>query len=421
MAITWRNVEGPNFRDAILAGTTAQQQMNAGFDNFNKILEQETKTNLANWDSTKQNNTEAYYADVSSKFRTPEEFLAAQRSGLLDQMRQQYGAQIDQVGTRKFLEDRPGLLMDRVLKNNDYTDKTREFEERPDRDKVASMIASKDFTGARTELGRLKLRDEASLYSQLSQGERSVVEQGQADRKFTSDLLSADVQRKTALGNLQVARQNAGTNALQARNTGLYHSANLAQFVAQQQNNIVQGVNKQLLELDDKQSKLGKESVFKGGAYKDEYASDLIKVAKDAGIDPGAVGEFLTKFKDTYSKGYIESPDGSVKIPITKGMLETAIIQGAGKFGWGFGGLDSVKGNQIFNSFQGMVENPSLANEYRSFLNESNRIEFQKQAIKEAGQAQISKISGEAQPYISTFEENLSNRLKKTRVSNPFQ
>lgn len=421
MAITWRNVEGPNFRDAILAGTTAQQQMNAGFDNFNKILEQESKTNLANWDNTKQNNTEAFYADASAKFRTPEEFQAAQRSGLLDQMRQQYGAQIDQVGTRKFLEDRPGFLMDRVLKTNDYTDKTREFSERPDRDKVASMIAARDFAGARAELDRLNLRDEASLYSQLGQGERTVVEQGQADRKFSSDLSTADVQRKTALGQLRVAQQNAGTSALQARNTGLYHAATLAQNVAQQQGNVIQGVTKQITELEDKQAKLGKDSVFKGGAYKDEHAPDLVKVAKDAGLDPGSVGIFLSQVKDTYPKGYIESADGKGKIPITKGMLETAIIQGAGKFGWGFGGFNSVKGNQIFDSFQGMAEKPGLISDYQSFLNESNLIEAQKQAIKEAGQVQINKFAGAAQPYVSIFEGNLTNRLKKSQVSNPFQ
>lgn len=415
MAITWRNVEGPSFKEAILAGTAAQQQMSSGFDSFSKILEQETKTNIANWDNTKQNNTDAFYADVTSKFRTPEEYQAAQRSGLIDQMRQQYGAQIDQVGARKFMEDRPGFLMDRVLKTNDYTDKSREFTERPDRDRVASLIAAKDFTGARTELDNLNLRDEVSLFTLLNQGERTVVEQGQTDKKFASDMTTADVQRKTALGQLQVARQNAGTSALQARNTGLYHAANLAQNVAQQQGNVLQGVTKQLLELDEKQTKIGKDSVFKGGAYKDEHSPDLVKVAKDAGLDPGAVGTFLAQVKDSYPKGYIESADGNGKIPITKGLLESAIIQGAGKFGWGFGGFDAVKGNQIFNSFQGMVESPGLIGSYQDFLNESNVIEKQRQAIKEAGQTQISKFASEAQPYVDIFEGKLINRLKNQK------
>ena len=408
MAITWRNVEGPSFKEAILAGTAAQQQMSSGFDNFSKILEQETKSNIANWDNTKQNNTDAFYADVTSKFRTPEEYQAAQRSGLIDQMRQQYGAQIDQVGARKFMEERPGFLMDRVLKTNDYTDKSREFTERPDRDRVASLIAAKDFTGARTQLDNLNLRDEASLFTLLNQGERTVVEQGQTDKKFASDMTTADVQRKTALGQLQVARQNAGTSALQARNSGLGIAANLAQNIVQQQGHIVSGVNTQVTALDDKLAKLEKDSVFKGGEYKDEHVPDLLKIGKDMDITTDAIGSFIKQAKEAYPDG-IDIGNGQ-RVPITKGMMETAIAQGANS--WGFG-IDSWKGRDLFNELKLMVNAKDFGNNYASYTKQRNEILAKQALLKEAGSTQLKELRDAAAPYTDALTASLNKRISK--------
>lgn len=151
MTITWRNVEGPSFKEAILAGTAAQQQMSSGFDSFNKVLEQETKTNLANWDNTKQNNTQAFLDQVA-QYRTPEEFQAAQASGALNALRQRYGAQIDQAAIRGAEDKRVGELTDRVLKANAYADDTELRTQRPIEQSYYQKLYSGDTAGAASVL-----------------------------------------------------------------------------------------------------------------------------------------------------------------------------------------------------------------------------------------------------------------------------
>lgn len=141
MAITWRNVEGPSFKEAILAGTAAQQQMSSGFDSFNKILEQETKTNIANWDNTKQNNTQEAMNELM-RYRTPEEYQAAQASGAFDALRQRYGAQMDQEAFRTAVDGRLTTLQQRATAGIDFKNKSLADSLRPKEQAALALSVS---------------------------------------------------------------------------------------------------------------------------------------------------------------------------------------------------------------------------------------------------------------------------------------
>ena len=421
--ITWQNVEAPNLHFIAQGFNSAQAGISEGFKNLADTLKQETNTNVANWDNQAKNNTEKFYSDVASQFKTPEEYQAALKSGLVDQLRQQYGAQIDQAGARKYADERLGTLQQRALTGIDYTNKSTEAELRPQIQQALALAASdkKGFDTFMANNPRLAEFMGGDLTAKAIAGDRATETFKRDGLRLENDLQNGETNRKVAVGTLNVARQNANTSAEQARNTGLHYAAQLTQDVANRQGNILKDVTTQLSDLDEKRAKLDKDSVFKGGEYKDEHAPDLVKVAKDAGLSPGAVGDFLTQVKDAYPKGYIESPDGKGKIPITKGLLETAIVQGAGKFGWGFGGVDIVKGNQIFNSFQGIVNKPGLADSYGAYINAKSLLDAQQAAIKEQGQQRIQKLDGAAQPYVEAFTSKLASKVNKPTSNNPFQ
>lgn len=421
--ITWRNVEAPSFRDAILAGAQAQQSFNSGFDSLNKLVDQESKTNIANWDNTAKNNTEKFYADVASQFKTPEEYQAALKSGLVDQMRQQYGAQIDQAGARKYLEERPTVLMDRLTKEQAYTDAQTERGQREYingfKQAIAAASTPEELATLRqglntySNLGHINSVAAANLVDQAVNRGRTLVSDQQ-----TTDTVKSNIQHQRETE--RVARINAGTSQLQAQNAALNYAAQLTQNVTQQQGNVITGVNKQLADLDEKKTKLDKASVYSGDRYEDKHAPDLVKVGKDMGISTDAVGSFVKRVKEDYPNGIIQLPNGA-KVPITKGLLESAIVQGADT--WGFG-IDSFKGNRLYNTLVDMINHKDFGVGYQNFVNEQNLIEAQKLAIKEQGQRQVDRFRDSAQPYVEAFTGKLASRARKPKdgtTSNPFK
>ena len=132
-AITWRNIDAPSVQGVSSMITGAQQSLDSGFNKFNELIKQRETMDNANWDNTKQNNTQAFL-DQLTQYRTPEELKAAQESGVLDRMRQEAGAQIDRAGIRGAEDVRYGALQQRGLTNIDYANKTLAERYRPQTD-----------------------------------------------------------------------------------------------------------------------------------------------------------------------------------------------------------------------------------------------------------------------------------------------
>lgn len=184
--ITWRSLQGASSTGAAAIMDSARGAFNDGFGALQGVLDKEQATAEANWDNTKQNNTNQFL-DKLNAFKTPEELAAAQASGELDALRSQYGAQVDSTAIRGAEGDLQQKLIERISAQNQYADDSLDRTQRGDVDAIKGMIAQRDFTGANSALERLELRNEAPLFEALQQGQRTQVEEGYQDRRFNMD------------------------------------------------------------------------------------------------------------------------------------------------------------------------------------------------------------------------------------------
>ena len=144
--ITWRNVDAPDNRgvSAMLGG--AQDGINSGLGQLANILKQRESVNEANWNQQKANNTQAFL-DAVGKPTTPEEFAALQKSGVLEQMRQGFGSQVDLAATRAAEEARLSTLQQRQNTNNDFLDRTLARAQLPIQEKIKTAYINGDIAG----------------------------------------------------------------------------------------------------------------------------------------------------------------------------------------------------------------------------------------------------------------------------------
>jgi hypothetical protein len=141
--ITWQNLQQSSFADASRALTQAQGSFTSGLQSVQDIVNKQETTAEANWKQTKDNNTQAFLDEIS-KYRTAEEFQAAQKAGVFDQLRQQFGVQADRAAIRAAEDGRLPVLQDRTLKANQYADQLQEREARPIVDRLNMMALSED-------------------------------------------------------------------------------------------------------------------------------------------------------------------------------------------------------------------------------------------------------------------------------------
>jgi hypothetical protein len=126
--ITWQNVNGPSLAEASAPMLAAQRSFDNAFGRIREDLDRRQMTEDKNWDVTKDNNTQAFMAELT-KYKTPEELQAAQQSGALDEMRTRFGAQVDQKALNTATDLRPTLLQERTMRSDQYdaTQQTKQF------------------------------------------------------------------------------------------------------------------------------------------------------------------------------------------------------------------------------------------------------------------------------------------------------
>ena len=126
--ITWQNVRGPSLAEAVRPLEAAQNGFSSMFGSFEDILKQRQATETANWDQTKQNNTNALLGAVQEA-KNPEEFAA--REAALRQQLMGYGAQVDATAGRNALDGRLSTLQQRATTSQQYADQQTDIAGRP--------------------------------------------------------------------------------------------------------------------------------------------------------------------------------------------------------------------------------------------------------------------------------------------------
>lgn len=109
-AITWRNVDAPDFSSSARMLGQAGDSFNNMFGVLNKQLEKHQAIGEQNWQNTANNNTDAFMGEMRKRYTTPEAYAAAQASGEVDALREQYGAQINVPAARELMYKMPENL-----------------------------------------------------------------------------------------------------------------------------------------------------------------------------------------------------------------------------------------------------------------------------------------------------------------------
>ena len=221
--ITWRNVEAPDLRGAAAMLGQAQASLNSGFGHINDVLKNERATADANWSQIRDNNTQTFL-DSIAQYRTAEDFQAAQQAGALDQLRSQFGPQIDRAAIRAAEDGRLATLQGRDVQAINYGNTMTDHKEAPTKQQVmADILAGKlkpedlqQYSGNRFFLDAAgKLRDVSRQNTEWAQADTKFAREGE---KHSSDLLSAatDRQYKGALTSNARSAGSSATAALKA-------------------------------------------------------------------------------------------------------------------------------------------------------------------------------------------------------------
>lgn len=167
--ITWQNVAAPDFRGVSQIMGQAQDGFNTAFDGLGNSLKKREATDAANWEQQKTNNTNEYM-NALGEAKTPEEFQAKQ--AFLAQMRQGYGAQVNQEAVRAAEESRLEVLQNRVKTGIEYDNILADSKDAPVLDQIAALNAQGKSTEARVLASSL-LRSQGKAQKLISDTERS--------------------------------------------------------------------------------------------------------------------------------------------------------------------------------------------------------------------------------------------------------
>lgn len=185
--ITWQNVNGASLADALRPMESAQRSFNGAFDGLGELLKQRQVLEEQNWQNGKVNNTNAALNAVN-QFATPEEFQAAQKSGVIAQLMAANGAQMDQQAVRAAADGRLGILQQRAKLSGEYQDAAIERAAAPFADayKAATLSGDRELQlGAWEQYQKAGGKNSAALLGANDARNQEITGRGRETVEFT--------------------------------------------------------------------------------------------------------------------------------------------------------------------------------------------------------------------------------------------
>lgn len=214
--ITWQNVTGPSMGEAAAPLLAAQRGFDNAFGRLREELSKREATEASNFEVGKDNNTDAALAAIR-QFRTPQALQEAQDSGQIDALMSRYGAQIDRRVVGQAMDLRPGVLQERVQRENRFADETLQREQRPLVDEFQSDVAAGRTAKAQGMLDNNAFFNEGQLAKYLSDSTRArtLAEQQDATNAHAVAMRPGQLALLEAQGNNLAAEaaEKQGTNA----------------------------------------------------------------------------------------------------------------------------------------------------------------------------------------------------------------
>lgn len=326
--ITWRNLQGDSSTGAAAIMDSARGAFNDGFGALQGVLDKEQATAAANWDNTKQNNTNQLM-DKYAGYKTPEELAAAQASGELDALKAQFGNQYDAAAVREMEGGLQQKLIERINAQNQYADDGLLRGQRGAMDEIGGLIADKKYAEARKRLGDNTYLDEAPQYAAIAAGERGDAEFTLGQQEKQSSIAANGARIQAARESLLSAQETRSRN-------------NKAWQQEQESNTLVNNLTQQYEESRVASSQASNEIASKLGipivngvpvtSGLSEYDLNLFnKQLTEAGIDPESPTKLadtlrseLRKLKVAPSKinSYLQEFDGSIDSTRNLGVTE---------------------------------------------------------------------------------------------------
>ena len=221
-AITWRNIDAPDLRGSMQGMTLAQRGFQQGLDSLQGILDQQAKTEQANWEQQKRNNTDEL-KNLLFNAKTPEEAAAIQSQ--ITERLTAMGAQVDANAVRTAADARVPELQRRALEGIDYNNKQTDAKDAPILNRLKALALQDPIAAAAamnesglSERGRLALQESLRGITKENVAEdRASTEFGWKGRKFEEDMKMAPLDRAAKQASIASSNASASLSAMRAR------------------------------------------------------------------------------------------------------------------------------------------------------------------------------------------------------------
>lgn len=178
-AITWRDLTQPNTAGAGYLLQGAQRSLDSGFGALQSVLDQRNKTDAANWNVQKANNT-SNYLNAVQEIKDPTQLQDPQVQANLAAMRQQFGYQVDSNAIRGADEQRANTLQEQATNNMKFSDLNQEHTQRPLVEEFYRLKNAGDFKSAQALLDKNGFLNEGQLSDSLKAGQYKAADETRA-------------------------------------------------------------------------------------------------------------------------------------------------------------------------------------------------------------------------------------------------
>jgi hypothetical protein len=201
MAITWRTLNQPTLAGVGVLMNGAQQGLNNGFQAIQNVLAQRNKTDAANWQQEKSNNT-ADYLDAVQGIKDPAQLQDPATQENLAALRQQFGYKIDANAVRGADEKRATDLQVQATNNMKFSDLNQEHDQRPLVEEFYRLKNAGDFKGAQGLLDANGFLNEGALADSLKSGQYAASGEQRAVAQDGRSAAAFSLNQKVGLANL---------------------------------------------------------------------------------------------------------------------------------------------------------------------------------------------------------------------------
>lgn len=200
-AITWRDLTQPNAAGAGYLLQGAQRSLDSGFGALQSVLDQRNKTDAANWNVQKANNT-SNYLNAVQEIKDPTQLQDPQVQANLAAMRQQFGYQVDSNAIRGADEQRANTLQEQATNNMKFSDLNQEHTQRPLVEEFYRLKNAGDFKSAQALLDKNGFLNEGQLSDSLKAGQYKAADETRAVAQDGRSAAAFSLNQKVGMANL---------------------------------------------------------------------------------------------------------------------------------------------------------------------------------------------------------------------------